>query len=346
MENIVDVTAFPDEHEKDFPVFNRLYAPNTSPAPPAQPDAHDGRGQRPADANCDRVENHGDNAMNDAGPSSPTIQEARPINVPGNRAAYVIHVVSNLVGSQSQILCPELSPALEQRVYDAARAQRDDHYRRAQLWAFVENKELPGLAIIDERLSTIPLPPCRPVVVHFEPVPLDETHPTIVELAELFCHSEIVAPLRRGGWAAIRRYGIRAGALGSVIIFASYAFKEIATRGFRALDFITLIGIALVVVGITQFLFWLATDFWILIPGGVVVRKHWNGRGRKGLRRYTPSTAMIFFSEKGPGWIAKICDQERVLHQCPLTRLECIVLLAAWQCPLPPPDMNKLVDLQ
>ena len=285
--------------------------------------------------------------MNTQDPSLAELPEARPVSTQGDHAAYVVHVVSNLSGTPYRLLCPELSPELADRILEPALLGQDVKPRLKRLWGFVERRELPGLAVFNISLTSEPLIPCRPIRVQFEPVPLDETHPTLANLAELSAGSNAVAPLGRKTWALGRRFGVRAGI---VIAWVGFCFmgvvRDLLTSGFRALDLFAWVILAIVPVAFGQFLLWWITDNWVLIPGGVVVRNLLGGRGNKALRRYTPSTAMLFLSERGPGWLAKICNQEKTLHQCRLTRVEAIALLAAWQSPLRPPDEAKLVDLE
>lgn len=265
---------------------------------------------------------------------------------PFDRAAYVIHTVSSLVGTHLQSYCPDLDPDLAESLYEAVKPGRSDSYRRRDLWSFVENKAIPGVAIVDERLASRRLPTCRPIKVPFEPIPLDESHPTLVELAELSAGDDHVAPLRRGYFAPFRRYAVRTGLSASWTTFLVFQFIRVAKAGVHSQEFLAYLMLFVFLAAIPFLLLWAGSNRWLIIPGGVVVRAFWWRRGPKGLRRYTPATAMLFVAEKGRAWIAKLCDQDGVLYMCMLTQLECIALLGAWQCPLPPPDANKLVDLQ
>ena len=54
-DDIVDITVFLTNMKKDFPIFNRIYPEVLRWSRKAEPDAHDGRSWRVADANRDRT---------------------------------------------------------------------------------------------------------------------------------------------------------------------------------------------------------------------------------------------------------------------------------------------------
>lgn len=271
------------------------------------------------------------------------IPEARPVSTQGDHAAYVVHVVSNFSGAPIRLFSPDLDLAVLDRIREPALMGRNDKSRRRRIWSYVERKEVPGLAIVDINLTTEPLMPCRPIRVQFEPVPLDETHPNLVELAKLSGGDQPVVPRSRL-LALSRNYLYRTVACIPGIAVALIALFDSMKTGFRSQDLFFYSPLAVFLIALPIGLFW-ATR-WFVVPGGVAVRSPlW----RWGLRRprfYTPSTALLFVAERGVLWTVRICDADRVLETCSMSRLECIALLGAWQSPLPPPEVNKLVDLQ
>ncbi|MCP4247450.1 MAG: hypothetical protein GY778_10420 [bacterium] len=87
-----------------------------------------------------------------------------------------------------------------------------------------------------------------------------------------------------------------------------------------------------------------ASGRWFLVPGGVVVRGQSLMRSRVVLDRYTPADSVLLVVPRPLGWLVTLAQGRRRIRQL-LSRQECVALLRAWQCPLPPPEIVELEDL-
>ena len=281
--------------------------------------------------------------MNAPDPSLAELPEARPVSTQGDHAAYVVHVVSNFSGAPVRLFSPDLDLAVMDRIREPALMGRNDKSRRQRLWSYVERKEVPGLAIVDINLTTEPLMPCRPIRVQFEPIPLDDTHPNLIELAKLSGGDQPVVP--RSRLLALSRNHLyqTLACLPGIVVALSVLFDSMKT-GFRSQNLLFYLSLAMFLIALPIGLFW--TTRWFVVPGGIAIRSPSWRRSLRRPRLYTPSTTLLFVAEKGVIWTVRICDADRVLETCSMSRLECIAVLGAWQSPLPPPDANKLVDLQ
>ena len=263
------------------------------------------------------------------------------------RAAYVVHIQGFNKSVKTVATCPELSPELVEKVCDAAKSWRDDKYRLHRLWNLLTNKELPGLAVVYDPSEKKSIPLVQPLDVPFEPLILDETSPTVVQLAEHALDGPIDEDRRSRRSSLVRRFFIRIGLPTFWLIYwGTRAIQFILEHGLHSwrgqIGLVAFVLTIVVPIGVL----WLRQRQWIVIPGGLIVRKTSLRRLKTSMRRFTAAEAVLILAWRQPGWEAQILSEGEIVEKRKLTPLECVALLAAWQNPLPPPEMSKMVDLQ
>ncbi|HKQ46672.1 MAG TPA: hypothetical protein VJZ71_01235 [Phycisphaerae bacterium] len=176
---------------------------------------------------------------------------------------------------------------------------------------------------------------------------MDETSPTILQLAEYALNAPIEQDRRSRRSSLVRRFFIRIGLPAFWLIYwGSRAIQFILENGLRSRrGQLGLLAFGITIV-VPMAVYWLRQNEWILIPGGLVIRKTSLRQFKTSTRRFTAADAVLILAWRQPGWEAQILQEEKIVEKRRLTPLECIALLGAWQSPLPAPDVKKLVDLQ
>jgi len=194
-----------------------------------------------------------------------------------------------------------------------------------------------------------------PLAVPFEPIELDETHPSVPALAEaLTAASSADATGGRSGAALVpartyRRWFVRFGAP-AIMLFnvglqaVIQTITQTATQGFRFWFVAMWGGIVLATVLPLVIYGWYSSAQWFIVPGGVAVRRSFVGKLGKRLELYTPADTILQIGPDNLAWVAVLArGKQRVTRR--LTQIEATVLLGAWQSPLRTPGAGELVDL-
>lgn len=199
-----------------------------------------------------------------------------------------------------------------------------------------------------------------PLVVTFEPIPLDESAPAFcaLEAAESFelsqAHSSDIVgesmPRARNAPSRLRRAVALGGGWFSVLSCGPLLLMG-AVDSYRSgtLDWkLVLFGWVFVagISGIGGAGAWRSRQQWLLVPGGIVVRSP--GRSGPGWRLHLferRTGVLMVHQARGPLWMADVADGE-THRRVGITEREANLLLRAWLSPLAPPPVERLSDLE
>ena len=222
----------------------------------------------------------------------------------------------------------------------------------------VEQFRLPGLALI---WNAMPFPPTQrspvseemymdppaPLELPFEPTPLSEGASTT---AALVSAGASPGQADRGqtspwfvGWSCLQVLAVLAIVLTPCLLLSCCGFL-VPVGMLEILGVVGAVGGLFGALGIWAMRRRSASGQWFLVPGGVVVRRQSLMRARVVLDRYTPADSVLLVLPRPPGWLTTLGQGRRRIRQL-LSPQECVALLRAWQCPLPPPEIVELEDL-
>lgn len=225
-------------------------------------------------------------------------------------------------------------------IRQAAAAWRDVPHLGTRLRALQQQRGWRGLAVIHAQGRKRPeVPP--PLTVPFEPLALEETNDTLMELAALAQPDATEREIP--GMRTVRRMMARVGV--AIIGLVNPAIQAIVhgLLGNTALAALNG-GVAILCIGVVVVLFWATSGRWFVVPGGVIVRRRlWRKVGMR-LTRWTPADAILVAHPFPPGWhVALLGARGRETQR--MTTRELQVLLAAWQDPHSPPALEQMSDL-
>lgn len=249
--------------------------------------------------------------------------------------------------------CPGLDDAAARRLTEAAAVWRDERFRIRRIAEACRELNLPTLAIVqtigDKKKLNFEVPP--PLTVPFEPIELNETEPALSGMVESFVSNEEdsdVAEVKKARW--LGRLFVRVGAPAITLLVVtinavSHMITHTATQGFRLWFVAMWLGILGVTFGACYYAVWRNSAQWLLIPGGVVIRRtFWKNVGTR-LERFTPADTLLMLTPYNIGWSATLYRGTKPVHQKLFTRMEATALLAAWQSPISPKRINEMSDL-
>lgn len=207
----------------------------------------------------------------------------------------------------------------------------------------------PATAITIEPYESKKLPAVRPLEVAFEPVVLDETSQTLVELAREAAGVSSTSDdnAHMGDVSAARRFMLRTGVH---VFWGVYSTAKLvsnyrtwgATSGWTILWFVVLMFTVILPIA------WhvIGQYSWLIVPGGVIVRGSLR-RGRIGKSEmFTPVETVLIIEPHNSGYSASLIRNDVIAEQLRLTMTECVALLGAWQSSIAPPELERLVDLR
>lgn len=234
-----------------------------------------------------------------------------------------------------------LSPAVIAELIDATASWRDAKYVIKRLESLREREKLPGLALWyahPKHATDVP----APLDVPFEPYELDEGRAPLAELvgSTSSADPDELAALRT---SRIKRMMARLGL--PVIILAAQLPNAITQLAVHRNLFVLWLWGAMLVCGIaTAVIIWWLSDQWLIVPGGVVIRKSMVGKVGESLKLYTPADSTLIVRPQQSINSLELWRGTHVKRRL-ATKLECAALLAAWQSHIPPPDPDRLSDL-
>lgn len=207
----------------------------------------------------------------------------------------------------------------------------------------------PGPAIAIEPFEGKRLPPISPLSVMFEPVALDESSSTLVELAHESSNAieNDDAQKKNSDLSTARKFQLRSGVsvfwgvYSTLQLISSYQSRGIASvrTVFWA---IMLLVAAILPIG------WhlINNPSWFIVPGGIIVKGGFRfGRGNYPVM-FTPGNSAMVIESVGPGFRASLIRDDKIDQQMRLTPIEAVALVGAWQSPIVAPALERLVDLR
>ncbi len=274
---------------------------------------------------------------------SGTMPDESPPNPPSSSGCHVVRLRPEKGVSRAVAASCDLPDDIRAAVVEAAAPWRDPPYVTKRLRAIVERHGLPGIAVLWETVKGGGPPTPPPITMPFEPIELNEAHPTLCDLcgASPDTAAPRPAPPKASAW---RRFLVRLGMPVGILFFLGFELISAATASPRnpwmLLRLPLFVGTLLVVAGTV----WWLSGQWLIIPGGLVVRRSVYGKVGVMLSRYTPADSMLYVRPMPPGWEVQIWRGRRHVKRM-LTGLELSALLGAWQSPLPAPETDRLSDL-
>jgi len=283
-------------------------------------------------------------------------RSAEPPAVASNPARPTCHILHLHLSKWLKIdsaECPGLDDVSARRLTEAAAIWRDEKFRIKRIAEACRELDLPTLAIVqtigDRKKLNFDIPP--PLTVPFEPVELDETHPALSGMVETLVSKDgdaEGAEIKKARW--LGRAFIRIGAPAIILLNVTIqavvqSIVQIGKQGFQ----LWFVAMWMAILGVTAaacfYGVWRTSAQWILIPGGVVVRRtFWKNVGTR-LECYIPADSMLMLTPDNMGWNATFFRGVRAVQHRRLTRLEATALLAAWQSPIPPRPIENMSDL-
>lgn len=249
--------------------------------------------------------------------------------------------------------CPGLDDAAARRLTEAAAVWRDERFRLKRIAEACRELNLPTLAIVQtigkKKKLNFEVPP--PLTVPFEPIELNETEPALSGMIESFVSNDDdseTAEVKKARW--LGRMFVRVGAPAVMLLPVTInglvqIITQTATQGFRFWFVAMWLGIFGVMLAACYYSVWRTSAKWMLIPGGVVIRRtFWKNVGTR-LERFIPADTMLMLAPYNIGWMATLYRGEKPVHRRLFTRMEATALLAAWQSPIPPKRINEMSDL-
>ncbi len=259
---------------------------------------------------------------------------------------YVVNILLQRDGKDSVGCSPALAEPVRAVIIEQGLGWRGRKLV-PRLRYVLKNQRLPGIAVqYYSRKKAVPdIPP--PATVTFEPIPLDETHPSLEYLAASGEKQEHAVARKRA--RAVKRIMVRYGIPFILLIqlFGNVLPQAIARGMSGWWDWLAVGTLDLVLMAVVAYNWYRQNHLeWILVPGGVVVRKSRLLASGSSLDVLTPSNSILLIRPAQAGWNAQIHphDANRPFTTA-LTDLERSALLATWQSSVPTPEPEKLREL-
>ncbi len=259
-------------------------------------------------------------------------------------ASARVHVVTVTMrkGDRYDVSCETLPPEAFEAVKSVLDAPwRDARYVVGYLNAVASAHDLRGLVVRYVSLRR-PAPPVKPIPVRFEPLPLDETHPSLRSLAETFALGDGAgtAARRPNRW---RRLMVKMGI--PLLVVLPQLINGIIQIAIQRSRIIVYMWVSIFVIfALSAVLVRWALSDWYLVPGGLVLRRHLVRRLGETMQLYTPADSLLILRMRNGGWAAEVWRGRRPKNQL-LTDLEAAALIGAWTSPQEPPDAARISDL-
>lgn len=245
-------------------------------------------------------------------------------------------------GKDIEPTCAGMSTEALDGLRDATKSWRDPKHVVRRLEALRQREQLPGL-VLWYNLENHAMDTPAPLGVPFEPYELNEGRSPLADLigsSAAVADPEAVAAMRSSrSKRALARLGIPAILLLSTL---PNAITQIAIHRDPATSWIWAAPVVLMVLAAA--IVWWLSDQWLLVPGGVVIRKTMVGKVGESLKLCTPANSMLIIRPQQSFFSLELWQGSHVKKR-QATKLEAAALLAAWQSPIPPPDPDRLSDL-
>lgn len=218
---------------------------------------------------------------------------------------------------------------------------RDFKYVAADLISYARQTELAGIALVEwTKKRPIDLPP--PLRVPFEPLELDETAERLLDLLEQ-AGVDAADPRLSRGYGPTRRFFARLGVFNITLITLLFqaVFQVVLFRDrFVFIMWGAIFGVVLLAGLITRFF----SSQWLIVPGGVIVRRGRVFHAATSAILYQPRNAVLYVCPEPGSYLAVLHTPKRRPSSRRLTAIELQALLAAWQSPLEPLSTERMSD--
>ncbi len=269
----------------------------------------------------------------------------RDMQEPGPRC-YVVNILLQRDGQGSVGCSPALAEPVRAVILKEGRGWRNKQLVPGLRYV-IKNQRLPGLAVqYYSRKKAVPeIPP--PATVTFEPIPLDETHPSLEYLAS--SGEQQAKAVARKRARAVKRMMIRYGIpLVLVIQLFANALPQALVHGLSRWTSWLFVGSLLFALACILAYNWYRQNHfeWILVPGGVVLRKSRLLASGSSIDLLTPANSILLIRPAQAGWSAQLHQHKSTRpYTTHVTELERSALLATWQSLVPTPEPEKLREL-
>ena len=270
---------------------------------------------------------------------SPTETEVTD-TLPPFRLLEIAFRGSRTSGTAFVIQAPDVPEAAREKIHRELGTLGGSFNAEHHLRSLPEHVGQTGFAVVVRPENTALAIP-RPLDTQIEPIALDEGHRDLKALCEHPAIADAIPVEKRAG-RRHRRWMARLGFSGLLLFLLIQGISQIAVH--RS----WLVGVGwgsiLVVAAGYALVSWWRADDWYLVPGGVAIRRGLFKKEGRLLQLCTRSNAWLMLRWVSPNWRATLYVADARWHRT-LTELECVALLAAWQSPLPPPEVERLSDL-
>jgi hypothetical protein len=267
---------------------------------------------------------------------------------PPESGCYVIQMIpSGREDLGGQAYCNELPEEFRDSITSTCRTWREGAYIAKNLRHMLNEREIQGMAIVYQpyqRQLHLEIP--KPLNVFFEPVEMDEFDSHLQELIDINVPPESIAGHHQRKRSRWRRFLVYYGLpLGIMLKLIFQAVLQSANH-FRNWYIGSVVAMLLMIIGVK----WIFRDHWMLVPGGLILRKAWVRDFRTRSRNCAPANSTLIirpltrgFTRKSShiAWQAEIW-QDELISSRPVTCYEASALLAAWQSKLRAPTSSDV----
>jgi hypothetical protein len=235
---------------------------------------------------------------------------------------------------------------LLERLEDVGRFWKGDRESNRVLFRQIGLQDK-GLALSIEYWKRFQCPRAGPIEVAFEPVPLDESSPTLRDLAALATDSTNEGTDARRSVHGFVRHWLRVGIpAGGLIMLLVQSAQAIIQDGLRSKFTLTMLAFTLTFVAAMVAVHWIRNCNWFIVPGAVVVRKRSLMKREGKIFLFTPEETLLILQPRAIAINASLIQGEEIVESAVLTKTETVALLGAWQSSIAPPELERLVDLR
>jgi len=279
-------------------------------------------------------------------------------------ACHVLEVGYGSTGDEWNAVCSSLPPAIVEELREASRPGAGELDMGRRVRAVADHRDLARVLIVwngtpfphEAGLGTCDPSVClavpSPWLLPFEPHELSSGDPTIEAIAGAAesPSSSTVSPSKRSLFPGRLSYlrlaqGVVFGLLAAVIVNSLLMF--VGGYGSSGLECCCLPCCTAIAGGLYWSWFRGSTTpgQWLIVPGGVVVRRRRFGSSKFRLLHFSGRDSVLMVHPLPPGWRAVILrDNTRAYRTLTLT--ETLALLRVWQGPCVPMDPAQFDDLR
>lgn len=273
--------------------------------------------------------------------------EVQPPPSPSNSACYVVELTPD--GPTSDRLTAfhaELPEDMCRVVASTAASWRDQKYIVRHLADVIRHYQIAGMAIVYQPLTeSAKLKVPQPLNVFFEPVELDQFDDHLQQLMESNVPMD-PAERSRMKSSRMRWFFVRMGVTATIALQLLLQFSFQFLNNMKSWKSLAIVGACLVIMIMAFGARFLYEDRWMLVPGGVLIRKSFFKSFAMPTTLYTPADSTLIINTHQQ---SRNSGQHKTPRRATiwrnamessrtLTYFESAALLAAWQSNVPAPQ--------